>query len=194
MWLDSPTILSFTGKRIIEILRIKGKTITELIKCFTEHSIMWHTWNGSISIVDQNISIDRILYRYYKNVVNKVLNILLSDFVSHGSWCSLWLDHRHANKQFKSPRYECKVSTISVRQICMVWHSVGILSRCRNVGIDFSGIVGCQAFLFQELLILQNQGRNILSFTVKLMVIMLSTLSFTHRIHFIIHQIWKRHY
>ena len=118
-----------------------GKTITELIQAFTECGIARRTWNGSTSIVDQNVSVDNVLSNPHRNNgVSKVLGIFLSDFVSHGSEQSLWRHHGHENNQLKSARCQRKASPVSGRHICTVWHSAGISGKCRDIGIDFSGI------------------------------------------------------
>ena len=107
-----------------------GKTIIELIQAFTERGITRRTWNGSTSIVDQNVSVDNVLSNPHRNNgVSKVLGILLSDFVSRGPEHSLW-------------RHQCqrKASAVSGRHICTVWHSAGISGKCRDIGIDISGI------------------------------------------------------
>ena len=84
-------------KKIIQILGIKGKTITELIQGFTERSIARRTWSGSTFIVEQIFTVDSVLSNPHpNNGVSKVLGILLSDFVSRGS---LWRHHGHETKQ-----------------------------------------------------------------------------------------------
>ena len=118
-----------------------GKTITEPIQAFTERGITRHMWNGSTSILDQNVSVDNILSNpHCNNGVSKVLGILLSDFVSRGSEHFLWRHHGHENQQLKPAQCQRKVSAVSGRHICMVWHSAGISGKCRDIGIDFSGI------------------------------------------------------
>ena len=118
-----------------------GKTITELIQAFTERGIARRAWNGSTSIVDQNVSVDNVLSNPHRNNgVSKVLGILLSDFVSRGSEHSLWRHHGHENKQLKSAQCQRKASAISGGHICTVWHSAGISGKCGDIGIDFSGI------------------------------------------------------
>ena len=104
-------------------------------------------WNGSTSIVDQNVSVDNVLSIPHRdNGVSKVLGILLSDFVSRGSKNSLWRHHGHKNKQLKSAQCQRKVSAVSGRYICTVWHSAGILGKCRDIVIDFSGIAAWATF------------------------------------------------
>ena len=121
-----------------------GKTITELIQAFTERGIARRTWNGSTSIVDQNVSVDNVLSNPHRNNgVSKVLGILLSDFVSRGSEHSLWRHHGHENNQLKSAQCQHKASAVSGRHICTVRHSAGISGKCRDIGIDFSGIAAC---------------------------------------------------
>ena len=80
--LHSPTISKFIGKivamiiKIIEMLTIMGKTIIKFIKAFTEGGITWRTWNGSTSIVDQNVSVDNVLSNPHRNNgASKVLGI-----------------------------------------------------------------------------------------------------------------------
>ena len=117
-----------------------GKTITELIQAFTERGIARRTWNGSTSIVDQNVSVDNVLSNpHHNNGVSKVLGILLSDFVSHGSEHSLWRHHGHENKQFQLAQCQRKASALSGRHNCVVWHSAGISGKCRDIGIDLVG-------------------------------------------------------
>ena len=61
-------------------------------------------------------------------------------FVSRGSEHSLWRHHGHENNQLKSAQCQRKASAVSGRHICTVWHSAGILGKCCDIGIDFSGI------------------------------------------------------
>ena len=111
------------------------------IQAFAERGITRRTWNGSTSIVDQNVSVDNVLSNPHRNNgVSKVLGILLSDFVSRGSEHSLWRHHGHENKQLKSAQCQRKASAVSGRHICTVWHSAGISGKFRDIGIDFSGI------------------------------------------------------
>ena len=118
-----------------------GKTITEHIQAFTERGTARRTWNGSTSIVDQNVSVDNVLSNPHRNNgVSKVLSILLSDFLSRGSEHSLWRHHGLENKQLKSAQCQRKASAVSGSHICTVWHSAGISGKCRDIGIDFSGI------------------------------------------------------
>ena len=123
-----------------------GKTITKLIQEFTERDIARRTWNGSTSIVDQNVSVDNVLSNPHRNNdVSQVLGILLSDFVSRGSEHSLWRHHGHENKQLKPVQCQRKASAGSGRHICTVWHSAGISGKCRDIGIDFTGIAARSA-------------------------------------------------
>ena len=127
--------------KIIQMLTIMGKTITKFIQAFTERGIAWCTWNGSTSIVDQNGSVSNVLSNpHCNNGVSKVLSILLLDFVSRGSEHSLWCHHSHENKKLKSVQCQHKASAVNGRHICTVWHSAGISGKCRDIGIDFSGI------------------------------------------------------
>ena len=99
----------------IKIHADKGKTITELIQGFTERSITRRGWNRSGSIVDQNVSVDNVLSNPHRNnCVSKVLGILLSDFVSRGSECSLWRHHCHENKQLKSAQWASSTGLTAV--------------------------------------------------------------------------------
>ena len=128
-----------------------GKTITELIQAFTERGIALRTWNGSTSIVDQNVSVDNVLSNpHHNNGVSKVLGILLSDFISRGSEHSLWCHHGHENQQLKSAQCQRKASAISGSHICVVWHSAGISSKCRDIMIDFSGIAAWSGQQFAD--------------------------------------------
>ena len=123
-----------------------GKTITELIQEFTERGMALCTWNGRTFIVDQNVSVDNVLsYPHRNNGVSKVLDILLSNFVSRGWEHSLWCHHGHENKQLKSAQCQYKANAVSGRHICTVWHSAGISGKCRDIGIDFSGIAAKSA-------------------------------------------------
>ena len=127
--------------KVIQILKIKGKTIIELIQGFTECGMTRCTWTGSTFIVDQNIWVDSILSNAHRsNGVIKVLGILLLEFVARRSERSQWRHHGQENKQLTSAQCQCKVSTFSGGHICKVWHSTGISRKYRNIGIDFSGI------------------------------------------------------
>ena len=62
-----------------------GQIITELIQAFTERGIARRTWNGSTSIVDQNVSVVNVLSNpHANNGVSKVLGIMLSDLYHVG--------------------------------------------------------------------------------------------------------------
>ena len=139
----------YVNQKSFQILM--GKTITEFIEAFTERGIARRTWNGSTSIVDQNVSVDNVL----SNPHRKVLGILLSDFLSRGSEHSLWRHHGLENKQLKSAQCQCKASAVSGSHICTVWHSAGISGKCRDIGIDFSGITACGLFMGSGQTILQ---------------------------------------
>ena len=98
------------------------------------------SWNGSTSIVDQNVSVDNVLSNPHRNNgVIKVLNILLSDFASRVSEHSLWCHHGHENTKLKPAQCQHKVNAGSERHICTVWHSAGISGKCRDIGIALSG-------------------------------------------------------
>ena len=107
----------------------------ELVRWFTERSMARRTWNGSVFIVDQDVSVDSFPSNPHgNNGLSKILGTLLSDFVSRGSECPLW---RH-----QSPENE-QVSTMSVQSRCRigkVCQSAGISEKCSDIGIDFSGI------------------------------------------------------
>ena len=117
--------------KLIKILRMKGKIITELIQGFTERGITRCTWNRSTSIVDQNISVDSDLSNLHcNNGVNKVLDILLSDFVSPLFVMSLW-----------TRRQAVIVSTMSAQCQCRCWkHSPCISGKCCDIGVAFTEI------------------------------------------------------
>ena len=98
------------------------------------------SWNGSTSIVNQNVSADNVLSNPHRNNgVIKVLNILLSGFASRGSEHSLWCHLGHENTKLNSAQCQRKVSVEIETHICTVWHSAGISGKCRDIGIDLNG-------------------------------------------------------
>ena len=101
-----------------------------------------------------NVRVDNALSNPLRNNGDsKVLGILLSDFVSRGSEHSLWRHHGHENKQFKSAQCQHKASAVSGRHICTVWHSAGISGKCRDIGIDFSGIAARALIQYKDVIL-----------------------------------------
>ena len=131
--------------KLVQILRIKRKTISELIHEITEFGIAWRTWNGSTSIVDKKVSVDSVLSNPHRhNGVSKVIDILLSDFVSRGAQRFLWRHHGHEIKQLKSANASTKSVSLLGAKSERSDIRLAFQANVTTLGSDFSGIAACR--------------------------------------------------